>query len=52
VDGGLPGKFERYKERYRIMLKFLLVIGVVGFSAWFISQLLPDLQRYLKISSM
>jgi len=34
------------------MWKILFMIGVVGFAAWFISQLLPDLQRYLKISSM
>ena len=34
------------------MWKFLLVIGVVGLGAWFISQLLPDIQRYLRISTM
>jgi hypothetical protein len=34
------------------MWKFLLVIGFIGLGAWFISQLFPDLQRYLKISSM
>ena len=52
VDGGLPGKFGRYKERDGNMWKFLLVVGVIGFAAWFISQLLPDMQRYLKMSSM
>ncbi len=34
------------------MWKLLLAVGVIGFAVWFISQLLPDMQRYLKMSSM
>jgi len=34
------------------MWKFLLAVGVIGFAAWVISQQLPDIKRYLRISSM
>jgi hypothetical protein len=34
------------------MWKFLLAVGVIGIAAWVVSQQLPDIKRYLKISSM
>lgn len=34
------------------MWKLLLVAGVAGLVAWFISQQVPDLQRYVRISTM
>jgi hypothetical protein len=34
------------------MLKALFVILVLGLGAWVISQMLPDIQRYLRMRSM
>ncbi|MGH2494556.1 MAG: DUF6893 family small protein [Ktedonobacteraceae bacterium] len=34
------------------MWKILLVAGAAGLVAWFISQQVPDIRRYIRISSM
>ncbi len=34
------------------MSKFLFFLLVAGLGAWVVIQLMPDIQRYLKISSM
>lgn len=35
-----------------MMFKLLLLVLVIGGGLWMLQQLLPDIQRYLRISSM
>jgi hypothetical protein len=34
------------------MFKILFVVVVLGLGAWVISQMLPDIQRYMRLRSM
>jgi hypothetical protein len=34
------------------MFKLLFVVIVIGLAAWLFSQLLPDIQRYMRLRSM
>ena len=34
------------------MLKFLLFLLAAGLGAWAVIQIMPDIQRYVKMSSM
>ena len=34
------------------MWKFIIMAGVVGLVGWVISQQLPDIRRYIRISTM
>ena len=34
------------------MFKFIFVVGAVALVLWIIQQLLPDIERYMKIRSM
>jgi hypothetical protein len=40
------------RERNKVMYKLLLVVLTLALGLWVLRQLLPDIQRYLRIRSM